>query len=73
MDICSNCNNVASGQDVLRVAHRGRVVAVICGPCAAPAAKPRITLSRTSDQDHFEYAQYVCVEALSSVSDVQED
>lgn len=64
MKHCSNCGAEALGDDVIHVAHRGRVVAVICSECAGPAAKPRVTLSRASAKDSFAYEQYVCVEIL---------
>jgi len=63
MNECSNCGGKVLGNDVVHVAHRGRVVAALCTECTATAAKPRITLSRSKQSDLFEYEQYVCVEA----------
>lgn len=64
MKDCSNCGSELLGEDVLHVAHRGRIVAALCSQCVAPAAKPRVTLKRETARDAFEYDQYVCVEPL---------
>lgn len=65
MDTCSNCEGPLRGEDVIHVAHRGRIVTALCTQCVSIAAKPRVTLTRDSSKDHFSYGQYVCVETLN--------
>lgn len=66
MNVCNNCNGPVQGDDALRVAHKGRIVAALCALCVSPAAKARITLAREEAREDFHYEQYVCIEALDA-------
>lgn len=66
MTRCSNCSSAVLGHEVLRVHHGDQLVTALCRACVGPAAKPRITLTRNSATDTFEYEQYTCVRPLSA-------